>query len=354
MATQPYILSFDEAKRDTRARRPSLAAPESRPVIHTVDSIPAFDSPFRQADERRGGASSTSRARTSGSTATARRSTGSLVDGFGRSSSFERPAGRHAAPLSASSTASRTARSSSRRTSASSSYGTGRFAAFEERVEEPAEEEVEKRSLSRLEKLKKSRAKSKAERAFTKQFGGSKQSAEAAAAAAGPRAAVYKGEMGAKHRQAARMQNAESPQASAKRGFSFLSLASFKSSPKLIATAAVTVCLALSCVFLYAPAQQYYHALRERDQLAAEYAALAERNSALESDVASLQTQAGIEDRAHEQFGWVKKGEETANVRGLDLDETSSSSFQANIPSGSVEAPETWYSPFLDKLFGVE
>ncbi|MFR1638904.1 MAG: FtsB family cell division protein [Eggerthellaceae bacterium] len=68
-----------------------------------------------------------------------------------------------------------------------------------------------------------------------------------------------------------------------------------------------------------------YHALRERDQLAAEYAALEERNGALESDVSSLQTDAGIEDRAHEQFGWVKKGEETANVRGLDLDEDEAS-----------------------------
>ena len=50
----------------------------------------------------------------------------------------------------------------------------------------------------------------------------------------------------------------------------------------------------------------------------------------------------------------MKKGEETANVRGLDLDEDQASSFRANITPGSVEAPETWYSPFLDALFGVE
>ena len=30
------------------------------------------------------------------------------------------------------------------------------------------------------------------------------------------------------------------------------------------------------------------------------------------------------------------------------------STFRANITPGSVEAPETWYSPFLDALFGVE
>ena len=32
----------------------------------------------------------------------------------------------------------------------------------------------------------------------------------------------------------------------------------------------------------------------------------------------TLQTDAGIEDRAHEQFGWVPEGEQTANVHGLD------------------------------------
>lgn len=339
MATQPYILSFDEAKRDTRARRPASAASESRPVIHTVDAIPPFESPFRQPGEGRTGARTPAHARTPG---VSRRAHGGGADGsFARISTFDRPAGRHAAPRPAASNARR----------ASSAHDAGRFGSFDERMEQQSEEGVEERRLSRKEQRKKARAKSKADRAFTKQFGGSSPSD---ASQSGPRAAVYKGEMGAKHRQAARMQNAESPQASAKRGFSLGSIASLKSSPKFIASAAVAVCLALSCAFLYPPAQQYYHALRERDQLAAEYAALAERNGALESDVSSLQTDAGIEDRAHEQFGWVKKGEETANVRGLDLEHDETSSFRANITPGSVEAPETWYSPFLDALFGVE
>lgn len=342
MATQPYILSFDEVKRETRVRRPTSAAPESRPVIHTIDSIPAFESPFRQTNEGRKGSAAASRTRTS--SASRRSSASSLESSFARASSFDRPAGRHAAP--------RAAAGVRRSASSFDSFDApGRFSLIEDRVEEPAEEEIVERRMSRLEKLKKSRSKNKAERAFTKQFGDSRQKPDASTA--GPRAAVYKGEMGAKHRQAARMQNTESSQASAKRGFSFSSLASLKSSPKFIASAAVVVCLALSCVFLYPTAQQYYHAVRERDQLAAEYAALEERNGVLQSDVASLQTAAGIEDRAHEQFGWVKKGEETAVVRGLDI-EDDSSSFQANIASGSIEAPETWYSPFLDALFGVE
>ena len=60
-----------------------------------------------------------------------------------------------------------------------------------------------------------------------------------------------------------------------------------------------------------------------------------------------------IEAYAHEQFGWVKEGEETASVRGLDLPEEGST-FRANIVSDSIEAPETWYSTLLDPLFGVE
>lgn len=147
------------------------------------------------------------------------------------------------------------------------------------------------------------------------------------------------------------MQNTVSPNASAKRGFSLSSLASLKSSPKFIASAAVAACLVLSCLFLYPAAQQYYHAVRENDRLTAEYAALADRNESLEGTVSSLQTDSGIEQVAHEQFGWVKPGEETANVRGLEVSEKESS-FRANITPGSIEAPETWYSQLLDPLFG--
>lgn len=330
MATQPYILSFDEAKRDTRARRPSAVAPESRPPIHTIDRIPEFDSPFRQAGDGRRSVSSASRTRATGTTR--RSSAGVSAEPFARSS-FERSSGRQAALRDD---------SGSRRVN--------RSAVFADQIEEPIEDEMAPR-LSRKEQRKKSRAKSKAERAFTKQFGGSKQGADVET---GSRAAVYKGEMGTKHRQAARMQNEESPQASPKRGFSLKSLASLKSSPKFLASAIVVACLALSCLFLYPTAQQYYQATRQHDQLVAEYAALEERNDALQSDVASLQTSAGIEDRAHEQFGWVKEGEETANVRGLELEDSGISEFRANITPGSVEAPETWYTPFLDALFGVE
>ena len=89
------------------------------------------------------------------------------------------------------------------------------------------------------------------------------------------------------------------------------------------------------------------------DQEQAEYAAIEQRNASLESEVNALQTDAGVEDRAHQQFGWVKEGEQTANVKGLTPKEDEST-FTANIIPGSVKAPETWYSPLLDAVFGVQ
>ena len=217
-------------------------------------------------------------------------------------------------------------------------------------LDEDSAEEASERGASRLASRKRARAKSKAGRKFAKQFGDT----DSSASQTGSRAAVYKGEMGAKHRQAARMQGKAASQASAKRGSTAGSGASFVSSPKFIACTAVAVCLALSCLFLYPSAQQYYQSVRDRDRLAAEYAALVERNGAIEGEVATLQTDSGIESRAHEQLGWIKDGEQTAKVSGLGASKDEGASVHANIVSGSIEAPETWYSPYLDPLFGVE
>ncbi len=114
-------------------------------------------------------------------------------------------------------------------------------------------------------------------------------------------------------------------------------------------------CLVLSCLFLYPAAQQYYHASRENDRLQAEYAAIEQRNATIQSEVDSLKTDDGVKARAHEQFGWVEEGEQSAVVNGLDNeDEGEDTDFLANISSASVATPETWYSPVLDALFGVE
>ncbi len=214
------------------------------------------------------------------------------------------------------------------------------------------------RKMDEREKRRRARAKAKAEKKYERQFGGS----SAPAADAGPRAAVYKGSMGSKHRQAARMQQGKvfqaSPLGTVVGGISGLfstAAGAFRRWHTLKKTTCVLLIVVATCVFLYSPAQQYYKTLRTNDQLRAEYAALEARNSALGRDVAALQTDEGIKARAHDQLGWVDAGEQTANVHGLDIAYDRSESIRANIPAGSVEAPDTaWYTPVLDAVFGVE
>lgn len=221
--------------------------------------------------------------------------------------------------------------------------------------------------FERRKESKKRKNKAKAEKAFEKAYGESSQSRSGALGAgsagvygasggasgagmAGPRAAVYRGQMGSKQRRASRIQEKSAPsvetKASPKR-FSFDIRNLPASASKIVG---VVACIAVFVAFLYVPAQQYYQQMRERDRLAAEYAAIQQRNDALQETVDALQSEAGIEDKAHSEFGYVKEGEQAVAVTGVELEDTSR--FTANIVPGTVPAPETWYSPFLDPLFG--
>lgn len=224
--------------------------------------------------------------------------------------------------------------------------------------EEEGEGASRKKTLrGKVSDARRARSKAKAERAFTRQFGSecSAGSSEGSAQT-GSRAAVYKGEMGQSHRRAARMQNeTAAAKTSGKRpgnvnGFD----AAQKRSSRLIAAGVTLVCVLFACLFLYQPAQQYYQALREHDRLQAEYDAVAARNQALQSEVDALNSDVGVESRAREYFGWVKEGENAVVVYGVENAEDDEDGVIANIVPGSVEAPETWYSPVLDAVFGVE
>lgn len=202
---------------------------------------------------------------------------------------------------------------------------------------------------SRLSAFKRKLAKGKAGRAFTRQYGGK----DSAASQTGPRAAVYKGEMGSSHRRAARMQNGEGARSRSGRAVQFATKREkLFSHPKLVGVGAVFCCLLLTGAFLYPSAQQLYHTVRERDQLQAEYAAIEQRNDSIQSLVSSLSTNEGVKDRARQEFGWVEPGEHAVNVYGLDVKQEST--FTASVVSGSVAAPETWYSKLLDPIFGAE
>lgn len=219
--------------------------------------------------------------------------------------------------------------------------------------EEPGGEEPEPASAkeeSRFDRLKRSIAKNRADKAFDRQYGGSDRSS--GASDGGPRAAVYKGEMGQAHRRASRMQGENADASQAKRTVDASRIPRFMKRPWFIATAGAAVCIVLTASFLYPSAAQLYHSARERDQLQAEYAAIEQRNEAIQSTVDALSTDAGVEDRAHQEYGWVSKGENAVTVYGLDLDDDST--FTASVVPGSVSAPETWYSKLFGPLFGEE
>lgn len=229
-------------------------------------------------------------------------------------------------------------------------YANSRLAWDDSLDEEGVEqEELEPETLSRFEKLKRKHAKDKADRKFARQYGGN---GDAASGEGGSRAAVYKGEMGSAHRRSSRMQNEESSSASRRTrgGDSQKPAARLVRKPWFIAAAVTAFCLVFTVSFLYPSAAQLYHSVRERDQLQAEYAAIEQRNDSIQASVDALSTDAGVEDRAHQEFGWVSKGENAVTVYGLDLDDDST--FTASIVPGSIPAPETWYSKLLDPIFG--
>ena len=262
----------------------------------------------------------------------------------------------------------------------------------------------------RINAQKRARAKERAGKQFSAQFA---QDA-AQAVSEGPRAAVYKGEMGASQRKATKMQNHSSARQSkatkvptgnnsasfgtAARGAAAFTFGAFGSAgtarktsraqsyakfeqaahtgdrvrfsgvklplPKLgflqkinpssrvFRVGLVAVCLAALCVFMYPAAQSYYVGIRNNDKLEAEYAAILERNALLEQTVANLESDEGIKQMARDNYGWVSEGENGVTVYGLDNTQAGNSALYGAVPA--VKAPETWYSVILDPLFGVE
>lgn len=198
--------------------------------------------------------------------------------------------------------------------------------------------------FARISDARKSGAKSRAERAFDKAYGGSD-----AGSSGGPRAALYTGKMGASQKKATRIQGKSGISFG---GFSLPSINLPEFSHAFKRNTAIIICTVAAVMLvgsIYTPAQQYYQQIRERDRLSAEYAAVQERNAALQSTVDWLGTEEGLEDKAHAEFGLINPDEKTASVIGIDVDNTPE--FHANVVPGSIPAPETWYSSILDALF---
>jgi cell division protein FtsB len=122
--------------------------------------------------------------------------------------------------------------------------------------------------------------------------------------------------------------------------------------PVLVVALVIIVGLVLAAVTLYPAMRDYYLALRENDRANAEYEVVLDRNERIQQQIDELATLEGIEDRAREEFGWVREGEEAVNITGLDISE-SSTGLPAAVEPGTVKAPETWWTQTLDEFFGV-
>lgn len=195
----------------------------------------------------------------------------------------------------------------------------------------------------------KAKAKKSAERKFAKAYEGKAAPTDADA---GPRAALYKGQMGSSQKKAAVLQSRASDRSMSSSSSSRSRKSADSKAMRRFRPAAIALIAAAFVVSLYSPAQQCYTQMRECERLNAEYAAVTERNEALQGSIDSLQTSSGIEDKAHADFGYVRKNEKIASVGGMDVED--SSDFTANVPPGSVPAPDTWYSQFLDIVFNYQ
>lgn len=120
----------------------------------------------------------------------------------------------------------------------------------------------------------------------------------------------------------------------------------------LVAALAIVAALA----FIYPSARDYYVALRNNAKSEAEYAALQEYYDQLKDEVETLNSDQGVEDAARDEFGMIMPGDVSLNVKDLE----SEADFDKDptdigiTPAGSVEAPEEWYTPFCDFIFGYD
>lgn len=194
---------------------------------------------------------------------------------------------------------------------------------------------------------------------FARQFA-NEASRNDAPAEGTPRPALYKGKMGSNQRRSVRMQRSSAAEpVSAKINpagwFSNLNL-----TPRTLKLGTAVLCVVLALVFLYTPAQQYYQAQRENSRLTAEYAVIEQRNEALNSVNDTLASDAGMEDAVRQKYGYIVQGEQVAVVSGLSDNVVGTARaadndfLEANVLSSAVKAPEEWYTPFLDALFGVQ
>ena len=96
-------------------------------------------------------------------------------------------------------------------------------------------------------------------------------------------------------------------------------------------------------VGFYGPVQGYYRAIRDAQELQITQQEVEHKN--LNEDVNRLQTQEGIQDKAHER-GYVSEGETSVSVEGVGNTTTD------NKPKEQKRPENPWYIKLLDFVFG--
>ena len=95
----------------------------------------------------------------------------------------------------------------------------------------------------------------------------------------------------------------------------------------------------------YGPVQGYYRAIRDAQELQIMQQEVEKEHKNLNEDVNRLQTQEGIQDKAHER-GYVSEGETSVSVEGVGNTTTD------NKPKEQKRPENPWYIKFLDFVFG--
>ncbi len=164
------------------------------------------------------------------------------------------------------------------------------------------------------------------------------------------RPALYQMQMGKTQKRSTRMQQ----EASATRKTHSARKESRR--PKWHMRACIVACAILFCgSMLYQPIANLYNETRSLQQLEAEYDALQANNVQVRANLDYLATDEGLEEYAHNELGWIRNDEHTARVADVAQPDQSSQQVKrvvTTIPEGSIETPDTWYSPVLDIVFG--
>ncbi len=120
---------------------------------------------------------------------------------------------------------------------------------------------------------------------------------------------------------------------------------------KLKGVAVVAILILVAGGILYPAAREYYVSVRNLDRANIYLAQLQERNDQLQENIDALSTDAGIENYARAQYGWVKNGEEAVSVIGLPTN--SQTTTLSTAATSNIKENKSAITAFLDAIFFV-